>query len=84
MPHESQLSIEKAFGQVLRSFRKEIGLTQDMLSEKSGLSTNFISFCERGLQQPSLNSLFLISLALKIEPAELVRRVQEKRPVPNY
>jgi len=79
-----QLTIEKAFGEVLRSLRKEVGLTQTKLSDLSGLSTNFISFCERGLQQPSLNSLWLLSFALKIEPAEFIREVQKKRPTPNF
>ena len=84
VPKNSQPSIEKAFGEALRKLRKDSELTQNELSEKSGLSANFISFCERRLQQPSLNSIFLLSLALKIEPAEFVREVQNKNPVPNF
>lgn len=79
-----QPSLEKAFGEVLRNLRKELGFTQIRLSEKSGLSANFISFCERGLQQPSLNSIFLLSVALGVDPVEFVREVQMKRPMPNF
>ncbi|WP_369426413.1 helix-turn-helix domain-containing protein [Pelagicoccus sp. SDUM812002] len=69
---------------MLRDLRSKMGLTQNKLSELSGLSTNFISFCERGIEQPSLNSIWLLSSAMKIEPTELVRLVQDQNPIPNY
>ena len=83
MQRIKQLSIEQAFGEVLRSRRKELGLTQGGLSIRSGLSINFISFCETGQQQPSLNSIFLLAIALKTEPAQIVEEVQKKQPKPN-
>ncbi|MCB1121273.1 MAG: helix-turn-helix domain-containing protein [Verrucomicrobiae bacterium] len=79
-----QLSIEEAFGVVLRKRRKKLRLTQTGLSIKSRLSKNFISLCERGQQQPSLNSLFLLARALKTEPVDIVAEVQNLNPRPNF
>lgn len=42
------ISNAKAFGQVLRARRKELGYTQAYVSEVSGLSVSFISDLENG------------------------------------
>ena len=48
------------------------------------MSSNFISFCERGLRQPSLNSIFLLAYGLEIEPSQLVKEVEKLKPKPKY
>jgi transcriptional regulator with XRE-family HTH domain len=53
------------------------------LAERSGVSTNFISFCERGIQHPTLNSLFLLADGLGVEPVDLIAEVQDLNPVPK-
>lgn len=78
-----QHSIEEAFGIVLRDYRKTVGLSQMKLAEKSGVSANFISFCERGIQQPTLNSLFLLAKGLGVDPVDLIAAVQELKAVPR-
>ncbi|HAV13669.1 MAG TPA: XRE family transcriptional regulator [Opitutae bacterium] len=83
MEKENQPSMEEAFGDVLRTYRKSYGLTQSNLAKASGLSKNFISFCERGQQLPNVNSLFLISYALRISPAQFIEEVHKKAPRPN-
>lgn len=55
-----------------------------MLADQAGLSINFISFCERGQQLPSVNSLFLMAIALRTRPAEIIEEVQKRDPIPNY
>ncbi len=42
------ISDSKAFGQVLRARRKELGYTQAYVSKVSGLSVSFISDLENG------------------------------------
>lgn len=81
---KKQPTIEEAFAEVLRVRRKELGLSQQKLAEKTGISANFISCCERALQQPSLNTLFLLAYGLKLEPFDLVRQVQVLKPKPKY
>ena len=68
-------SLEKAFGSVLRRLRQGRGLSQEALGFESGYHRTYISLLERGRKSPSLQTLFNLSGALKIDPAELIRQV---------
>lgn len=81
---KKQPTLEEAFAEVLRVRRKELGLSQQKLADKTGVSANFISCCERKLQQPSLNTIFLLAYGLEMEPSELVKQVQVLKPKPKY
>jgi transcriptional regulator with XRE-family HTH domain len=69
-------SLEKAFGNVLRRLRQERGLSQESLGFESGYHRTYISILERGQKSPSLQTIFNLSKALKIEPAELIKLVE--------
>lgn len=56
----------KAFGKKIKIAREEKNLTQAELSEKIGISQNFLGDIERGLKLPSLNTLISISNTLKL------------------
>jgi len=79
-----QPSIEEAFAEILRVRRKEIGLSQQKLADKTGISANFISCCERCIRQPSLNTIFLLAYGLEISPSDLVKQVEILKPKPKY
>lgn len=83
MQSSPQPNLQNKFGETLREIRKEAGLSQSKLSERSGLSVNFISFCERGIMQPTINSLWLLSGALELTVRDFVTRVEAKKPIPN-
>jgi len=70
------LKPENAFGQALRHFRKEVKLSQEKLSQESGLDRSYISLLERGLRQPSLTSILKLSKALKISSANFISKVE--------
>lgn len=53
-------------GKNISHFRKIEGLTKKELAEKAGLSLSMISQIERGIANPSLNTLNLISRVLKV------------------
>jgi len=56
---------ESSFGQVLTRQRRAAGLTQEMLSERSGLSVDTISALERGLHRaPRPHTVALLADAL--------------------
>lgn len=74
------MTLEKAFGDVLRELRTKKGLSQESLALESELDRTFISLLERGLRQPSLNTIFQISIALEIQPYEIVKKVSAKIP----
>lgn len=70
------LSLEEAFGQVLKELRKEKGLSQEELAHESGLDRTFISLLERGKRQPSLGTIINIASVLKLDASSLVQKVE--------
>lgn len=60
------MTIEKAFGAVIRRLRKERGLSQEKLSNISLLDRGFLSNLELGKQQPVLVTVFQIAAALNV------------------
>lgn len=65
------------FAVLLRKHRLDRGFSQERLAERAGLHRNFISLIERGVNQPSIDTLFQIAHGLEIPPAELVREICE-------
>lgn len=59
-------------GDKIRSCRKQAGLTQEQLAEKSDLHHNFIGEVERGNMEISLTSMLKIAKALKVKVRDLV------------
>jgi transcriptional regulator with XRE-family HTH domain len=66
-------------GDELRESRERVGLTQEELSFRAGLSRPYISQLERNLKSPTVDTLFLICDALGISAAELIGRVDAAR-----
>ena len=60
------------FGAVLREARKAKGLSQERLAFDTGFDRTFISRLERGLTQPSLESILRLSKALDMTLTSLV------------
>lgn len=60
-----------AFGDAIRSVRKQRNLSQESLALKCGLDRTYISGIERGARNPSLTNIFKIAAALDSSPAEI-------------
>jgi len=65
-----------AFGQVLRHLRKERELSQEGLALEAGIQRNYVSLIERGINQPTITTIFKLALALKVRPSEMIARVE--------
>ena len=78
LPGGRELTLEKAFGAVLKKTRESKELTQLELAEKSDFDVTYISLLERGRRQPSLKAFLSIAKALEIPPVELLRRTVKK------
>lgn len=61
------ISDSKAFGQVLRTRRKELGYTQAYVSEVSGLSVSFISDLENGKRTIELDRAIRLANLLGLD-----------------
>jgi transcriptional regulator with XRE-family HTH domain len=58
--------VRKALGDRLRRLRKDLGLSQQRLGQRSGLSGKFIGEVERGEKSISIDSLYHVSGALDV------------------
>lgn len=70
------MTLEAAFGNVIKQLRAERGLSQESLSFECGLDRSYISQLECGLRQPSLLTIFQLAKALKKSPANIVESVE--------
>lgn len=57
----------------LKYYRKKVGLSQEKLSEISGISSDYLSEIERGKRTPSFKRMDLIAKALDIEVYKLFK-----------
>ena len=70
--------LHKNYGKVLRELRNKTGLSQEQLGLECDLDRTFISLLERGLRQPTLTTLFILSSKLNVSPSYLVQKIEEK------
>jgi len=59
-------NLRQKFGARLRSIRKERSLTQEQFAELIGISVDFLSLMERGINAPSFEVLERMSKALRV------------------
>jgi DNA-binding XRE family transcriptional regulator len=62
----------KAFGVVVRGFRKQVGLSQEALAHMADIERTHFSSIERGTNQPSLWLILKIARALGVSSADLL------------
>ena len=67
----------KLIGDVLRCFRKEKGMSQEVLSGLAGLDRTHYSKIERGLRSPTVDTLFKIAQALDTQPHKLMIAIEK-------
>jgi DNA-binding XRE family transcriptional regulator len=63
----------KAFGDAIRAYRKEAGLTQEKLAERAELHHNFIGGVERGTMECSISKAMKIAKALCVHICDLLK-----------
>ena len=72
------MSIEGAFGEVIRDLRTANQISQEKLAEVSNLDRSFISLLECGRKQPSLITIFQLAKAFNISASKILSLVEEK------
>lgn len=65
-------SIATRVAELLRRERLRQELSMSAVAERGGLSQQMVSYVERGLRKPNLDTLLRISAALKLAPADLL------------
>jgi transcriptional regulator with XRE-family HTH domain len=64
-------SLREKFGQRLRAIRLARQLSQEQFAELLGISVDFLSLIERGINAPSFENLDALSVQLKIPVSAL-------------
>jgi len=64
-------SLRKSFGTRLRSIRRARDLSQERFAEVLGISVDFLSLVERGVNSPSFDTLEMIAARLHIPVKDL-------------
>lgn len=67
------MDMRKLVGRNAERIRRERGLTQEQLAERSGLSQQYLSGLERGRRNPTIVTIFELATALEVSHVELVR-----------
>ena len=58
-------------GKNLRATRKKLGLTQEQVSERSGVQAGEVSRIERGLRDPQVSTVEKLAAAVEVSPGRL-------------
>lgn len=66
---------QQNLGKIIQKIRLEQGLSQEDLSEKSGLHRTYIGSIERGERNISLKNLLVIAKALNIRLSDLLKKI---------
>lgn len=69
--------MRRLVGRNVRKFRLLKGLTQEEMSALSGFGQNYLSDLERGHRNPTVVTLWELSQALGVAPADLITRDEE-------
>ena len=72
------VTISSHVAELLREERERKGLSMTILAERAGLSQQSISYIERGLRIPNLDTLIRLTDALGIELWPLLKNATEK------
>ncbi|MEP5758261.1 MAG: helix-turn-helix transcriptional regulator [Litoreibacter sp.] len=67
-----RMDMRQLVGQNFARLRREQGLTQEQLEERSGFSQQYLSGLERGQRNPTVITLYELSQALGVSCVELI------------
>ena len=62
---------DEKLGENIRKYRKKLGLKQNQLAERVGLSDKYIQLIEGGERKPSLKTIYKIAKALNVKVGEI-------------
>ncbi len=68
----------QAFGDEIRARRQKAGLSQETLALECELHPTYISLLERGIRQPSLDTVFRLAERLGVKPSRLLAAVETR------
>ena len=71
---KSQQAVCSAVARILRQEREKRGLSMNAVAERAGLSQQMVSYVEREMRNPTLETLLRIAAAIEIDLAAVLSR----------
>lgn len=68
----TRMDMRKLVGKNFARIRREKGLTQEQIEERSGFSQQYLSGLERGKRNPTVITLYELAQALEVSHVELI------------
>lgn len=65
-------------GKTVAAFRKQSGMSQEVLSGLADIGRSHLSAIERGERKPTLETLYRIAMALDIPMSTMILRLEEE------
>ncbi len=62
---------------LLKAEREKRGISMNLLAQKAGINRQTVAFIEQGLRNPTMNTLFRLTTALKVEPEKIIARARK-------
>jgi len=78
LDRKSQQAVCSRVVKILRQEREKRGLSMNFVAERAGLSQQMVSYVEREMRNPTLETLLRISAALEIDFATVMRQAGKK------
>ena len=72
--HYNQVTV----GQVIRKFRIQKHMTQELLSGFAGIARSHLSMIENGTKQANMETIWRIALALEMTPSQLIAAIEDE------
>jgi len=69
--------LSRSLGRRIYQLRSSLGLSQEVLAERSGLHRTYVGGVERGERNPTVKNLSAISRALKVNLSTLFDGVEQ-------
>ncbi|OUC12911.1 MAG: hypothetical protein B0A82_19955 [Alkalinema sp. CACIAM 70d] len=70
------------FGQKLRELRLAAGFSQEELAHRAGVDRTYVSSCERGRRNLTLEAIVKFAIALNVKPSLLLTKLDETEANP--
>jgi transcriptional regulator with XRE-family HTH domain len=76
--NKSLQSVCHHVARILQAEREHQELSMSLVAERAGLSQQMISYVERGLRNPTLETLLRITTALELDLSQVIAKAQKQ------
>ena len=74
--NKSQETVCARVAEILRQEREKRGLSMNLLAERAGLSQQMVSYVERQMRNPTLETLLRMASALEIDLSDVLSQAE--------